>query len=52
MGTDLKPDIAVGDFDSLSEKGRSIYGNSHKYGNSPIKAGKDDSDTQSAVNWR
>ena len=78
MGTDLKPDIAVGDFDSLSEEGRGFLEIHEKgSGNEEIPYGgmmgwkvqksfrdeikeikvirlrpeKDDSDTQSAMNY-
>ena len=42
MGTDLEPDVAVGDFDSLSAEGAKIR---------RLKPEKDDSDTQSAANY-
>lgn len=48
----LLPDIAVGDFDSLSEKGKLFLSQQEELGNMEIirlKPEKDDSDTQSAA---
>ena len=51
MGTDLEPDVAVGDFDSLSAEGAK-YMETLKYTEiRRLKPEKDDSDTQSAANY-
>lgn len=50
-GTEFEPDVAVGDFDSLSQKG-SEYMKTLKHTEIiRLKPEKDDSDTQSAVNY-
>ena len=51
MGTDLKPDIAVGDFDSLSKEGEAYMETLTNTEILRLKPEKDDSDTQSAVNY-
>ena len=51
MGTDLKPDIAVGDFDSLSKEGEAYMETLANTEILRLKPEKDDSDTQSAVNY-
>ena len=51
MGTDLKPDIAVGDFDSLSKEGEAYMETLINTEILRLKPEKDDSDTQSAVNY-
>ena len=50
MQTGLKPDIAVGDFDSLSECGKAYLDSLKDVEIIRLKPEKDDSDTQSAVN--
>ena len=51
MGTELKPDIAVGDFDSLSAEGAKYMENLKHTEIRRLKPEKDDSDTQSAANY-
>ena len=51
MGTDLKPDVAVGDFDSLSAEGAKYMENLKHTEIRRLKPEKDDSDTQSAANY-
>lgn len=50
-GTDMEPDVAVGDFDSLSEKGAEYMETLVHTKVIRLKPEKDDSDTQSAVNY-
>ncbi|MDO4276164.1 MAG: thiamine diphosphokinase [Eubacteriales bacterium] len=50
MKTGIKPDIAVGDFDSLSREGREYLDKAADMEIKRLKPEKDDSDTQSAVN--
>ena len=51
-GTDLEPDVAVGDFDSLSAEGAKYMETLKHTGNSQTEAREeDDSDTQSAANY-
>ena len=51
MGTDLEPDVAVGDFDSLSAEGAKYMETLKHTEIRRLKAEKDDSDTQSAANY-
>ena len=51
MGTDLVPDAAVGDFDSLSEEGFLYLDSLSHTEIIRLKPEKDDSDTQYAVNY-
>ena len=51
MGTDLEPDIAVGDFDSLSAEGMEYMESLTHTKVIRLKPEKDDSDTQSAMNY-
>lgn len=51
MGTDLEPDVAVGDFDSLSAEGAKYMETLKHTEIRRLKPEKDDSDTQSAVNY-
>lgn len=51
MGTDLEPDVAVGDFDSLSKEGAEYMKTFSHTEICRLKPEKDDSDTQSAVNY-
>lgn len=51
MGTDLEPDVAVGDFDSLSAEGAKYMETLKHTEISRLKPEKDDSDTQSAANY-
>lgn len=51
MGTDLEPDVAVGDFDSLSAKGAKYMETLKHTEIRRLKPEKDDSDTQSAANY-
>lgn len=51
IGTDLKPDIAVGDFDSISERGRKLLELAEHMEVRRLKPEKDDTDTQSAVQF-
>lgn len=50
MATGLKPDIAVGDFDSLSDCGKNYLEKLNDVEIVRLRPEKDDSDTQSAVN--
>lgn len=50
-GTDWQPDVAVGDFDSLSETGCEYLKSLKDTEVVKLKPEKDDSDTQSAVNF-
>ena len=50
-GTGMEPDVAVGDFDSLSEKGAEYMETLVHTKIIRLKPEKDDSDTQSAVNY-
>lgn len=52
LSAGIQPDLAVGDFDSLSEEGRQALCQAEKNGLEVIwlKPEKDDSDTQSALN--
>ena len=51
MGTDLEPDVAVGDFDSLSAEGAKYMETLIHTEIRRLKPEKDDSDTQSAANY-
>lgn len=51
MGTDLEPDVAVGDFDSLSAEGAKYMETLKHTEIRRLKLEKDDSDTQSAANY-
>lgn len=51
METDIEPDVAVGDFDSLSAEGETYMENLVHTKIIRLKPEKDDSDTQSAVNY-
>lgn len=51
MGTDLEPDVAVGDFDSLSAEGAKYMETLKHMEIRRLKPEKDDSDTQSAANY-
>ena len=51
MGTDLEPDVAVGDFDSLSAEGAKYMETLKHTEIRRLKPDKDDSDTQSAANY-
>ena len=51
MGTDLEPDVAVGDFDSLSAEGATYMETLKHTEIRRLKPEKDDSDTQSAANY-
>lgn len=51
MGTDLEPDVAVGDFDSLSAEGTKYMETLKHTEIRRLKPEKDDSDTQSAANY-
>ena len=51
MGTDLEPDVAVGDFDSLSAEGAKYMETLKDTEIRRLKPEKDDSDTQSAANY-
>ena len=51
LKTGLTPDAAVGDFDSLSEEGRAFLEKLNRTEVIRLKPEKDDSDTQSAVNF-
>lgn len=51
MGTDLEPDVAVGDFDSLSAEGAKYMETLKHTKIRRLKPEKDDSDTQSAANY-
>lgn len=51
MGTDLEPDVAVGDFDSLSAEGAKYMETFKHTEIRRLKPEKDDSDTQSAANY-
>lgn len=51
MGTDLEPDVAVGDFDSLSVEGAKYMETLKHTEIRRLKPEKDDSDTQSAANY-
>ena len=51
LKTGLTPDAAVGDFDSLSEEGRVFLEGLNRTEVIRLKPEKDDSDTQSAVNF-
>ena len=51
MGTDLEPDVAVGDFDSLSAEGAKYMETLKHTEIRRLKPEKDDSDTQSAANY-
>ena len=51
LKTGLTPDAAVGDFDSLSEEGRVFLAGLNRTEVIRLKPEKDDSDTQSAVNF-
>lgn len=51
MGTDLEPDVAVGDFDSLSAEGAKYMEILKHTEIRRLKPEKDDSDTQSAANY-
>ena len=51
MGTDLEPDVAVGDFDSLSAEGAKYMETLKHTEIRRVKPEKDDSDTQSAANY-
>ena len=51
MGTDLEPDVAVGDFDSLSAAGAKYMETLKHTEIRRLKPEKDDSDTQSAANY-
>lgn len=50
-GTDIEPDVAVGDFDSLSDEGAKYMETLTHTKIIRLKPEKDDSDTQSAVNY-
>lgn len=47
----IVPDLAVGDFDSLSEEGKKALSHAEKTEVVYLKPEKDDSDTQSAMNY-
>lgn len=51
MGTDLEPDVAVGDFDSLSAEGAKYMETLKHTEIRRLKPEKDDPDTQSAANY-
>ena len=51
MGTDLEPDVAVGDFDSLSAEGAKYMETLKHTEIRRLKPEKEDSDTQSAANY-
>ena len=51
MGTDLEPDVAEGDFDSLSAEGAKYMETLKHTEIRRLKPEKDDSDTQSAANY-
>ena len=51
MGTDVEPDVAVGDFDSLSAEGAKYMETLKHTEIRRLKPEKDDSDTQSAANY-
>ena len=51
MGTDLEPDVAVGDFDSLSAEGAKYMETLKHTEIRRLQPEKDDSDTQSAANY-
>lgn len=51
MGTGLEPDVAVGDFDSLSAEGAKYMETLKHTEIRRLKPEKDDSDTQSAANY-
>ena len=51
MGTDLEPDVAVGDFDSLSAEGAKYMETLKHTEIRRLKPEKDESDTQSAANY-
>lgn len=51
MGTDLEPDVAVGDFDSLFAEGAKYMETLKHTEIRRLKPEKDDSDTQSAANY-
>lgn len=51
MGTDLEPDVVVGDFDSLSAEGAKYMETLKHTEIRRLKPEKDDSDTQSAANY-
>ena len=51
MGTDLEPDVAVGDYDSLSAEGAKYMETLKHTEIRRLKPEKDDSDTQSAANY-
>lgn len=51
MGTNLEPDVAVGDFDSLSAEGAKYMETLKHTEIRRLKPEKDDSDTQSAANY-
>lgn len=51
MGTDLEPDVAVGDFDSISAEGAKYMETLKHTEIRRLKLEKDDSDTQSAANY-
>lgn len=51
MGTDLEPDVAVGDFDSFSAEGAKYMETLKHTEIRRLKPEKDDSDTQSAANY-
>lgn len=51
-GTDWQPEVAVGDFDSLSAEGALYLQGLRETEIMRLKPEKDDSDTQSAVNLR
>ena len=51
VGTDWVPDVAVGDFDSLSSAGEKYLNTLKETEIVRLKPEKDDSDTQSAVNF-
>lgn len=51
MGTELEPDVAVGDFDSLSAEGAKYMETLKHTEIRRLKPEKDDSDTQSAANY-
>lgn len=51
MGTDMEPNVAVGDFDSLSAEGAAYMETLAHTEIIRLKPEKDDSDTQSAVNY-
>lgn len=50
INSGIKPDLAVGDFDSLSREGKEYLDNAADIEVKRLKPEKDDSDTQSAVN--